>query len=133
MPTYEYQCQKCKHKFEEFQLMTDTPLNECPVCKGPVKKLIGFGSGLIFKGSGFYITDYKQKESGSSLREQRVRWWPTIVFLVLSAVPALLLYGLYFLKSKDTGTRAWVELADLAPVWQSWVTAPPGHWLYGGG
>ena len=73
MPTYEYQCQKCKHKFEEFQLMTDTPLNECPVCKGPVKKLIGFGSGLIFKGSGFYITDYKQKESGSSKNGKRDR------------------------------------------------------------
>ncbi len=74
-----------------------------------------------------------QKESGSSLREQRVRWWLAIVFLVLSSVPTLLLYGLYFLKSKNMGTRAWVELADLAPVWQSWVTAPPGHWLYGGG
>jgi len=62
MPTYEYQCQKCGHVFEAFQSITDEPLKECPVCKGPVKKLISSGVGLIFKGSGFYETDYKRKE-----------------------------------------------------------------------
>ncbi len=63
MPTYEYQCQKCGHVFEAFQSITDEPLKECPVCKGPVKRLISSGAGLIFKGSGFYETDYKKKES----------------------------------------------------------------------
>ncbi|MEO0084596.1 MAG: FmdB family zinc ribbon protein [candidate division WOR-3 bacterium] len=60
MPTYEYQCIKCNHHFELFQKITDTPVTTCPVCKGKVKRLISGGSGLIFKGSGFYITDYKK-------------------------------------------------------------------------
>lgn len=62
MPTYEYQCQKCGHVFEAFQSITDKPLKKCSVCEGQVKRLIGAGSGLIFKGSGFYITDYKKNE-----------------------------------------------------------------------
>ncbi len=74
MPTYEYECQKCGHKFEEFQSMKDAPLTKCPACKGKVKRLIGAGAGFIFKGSGFYITDYrssgysdkKKKESSDS-------------------------------------------------------------------
>ena len=61
MPTYEYKCLKCGYDFEAFQKMSDSPLEECPKCQGKVKKLIGFGSGLIFKGSGFYATDYKKK------------------------------------------------------------------------
>ena len=65
MPTYDYQCKKCGHAFEVFQSMTEKPLKICPECKGPVKRLIGSGAGLIFKGSGFYITDYKKKESPS--------------------------------------------------------------------
>ena len=60
MPTYEYECKKCKHKFEKFQKMTDSPLKTCPKCKGVVRRLIGRGSGIIFKGSGFYATDYKK-------------------------------------------------------------------------
>ena len=63
MPTYEYQCKKCEHVFDVFQSMTDEPLKECPECKGEVKRLIGSGSGLIFKGSGFYATDYKRKSA----------------------------------------------------------------------
>jgi putative FmdB family regulatory protein len=66
MPTYEYACQKCGHKFEAFQSITEKPLKKCPNCSGPVKRLISPGAGLIFKGSGFYITDYKKKESVSS-------------------------------------------------------------------
>ena len=62
MPTYEYECQKCGHRFEEFQSMKDAPLTKCPVCKGKVKRLIGAGAGLIFKGSGFYITDYTRSK-----------------------------------------------------------------------
>lgn len=59
MPNYDYQCLDCGYKFEEFQKMTDEPLTECPECKGHVKRLIGAGIGPIFKGSGFYQTDYK--------------------------------------------------------------------------
>jgi len=74
MPTYEYECQKCGHRFEEFQSMKDAPLTKCPQCKGKVKRLIGAGAGFLFKGSGFYITDYrsssysekKKKEGGDA-------------------------------------------------------------------
>jgi len=59
MPTYEYECTKCGHRFERFQKMSDPPVKTCPECKGKVKRLISGGSGLIFKGSGFYITDYR--------------------------------------------------------------------------
>ena len=64
MPTYEYACPKCGHAFEQFQSMKDAPLTQCPKCKKKgVKRLIGGGAGLIFKGSGFYITDYKNQKS----------------------------------------------------------------------
>jgi putative FmdB family regulatory protein len=74
MPTYEYECQKCGHRFEEFQSMKDAPLAKCPKCKGKLKRLIGAGAGFLFKGSGFYITDYrsssysdkKKKDAGSA-------------------------------------------------------------------
>jgi putative FmdB family regulatory protein len=67
MPTYEYSCEKCGGNFETVQSMRDAPLQECPkdLCRqkkwghGKVKRLIGTGAGLIFKGSGFYITDYR--------------------------------------------------------------------------
>src|SRR5438067_7970601 len=67
MPTYEYSCQKCGQNFEAFQSMRDKPFRECPknLCRlpkwghGKVKRLLGTGAGLIFKGSGFYITDYR--------------------------------------------------------------------------
>jgi putative FmdB family regulatory protein len=59
MPTYEYKCEKCGNRFEKFQNMTDTPIKNCPKCNGPVRRLIGNGSGVIYKGSGFYINDYK--------------------------------------------------------------------------
>ncbi len=65
MPTYEYACPKCGHEFEQFQSMRDEPLKKCPKCKKTgVKRLVGGGAGLIFKGTGFYITDYKKKSSG---------------------------------------------------------------------
>lgn len=67
MPTYEYQCLKCKKKFDKLQSMNDKPLKNCIYCKGKVERLIGGGAGLIFKGTGFYITDYKNKPtSGKS-------------------------------------------------------------------
>ena len=59
MPTYDYKCIKCNHRFEIFQPMTAEPLSICPECGGDVKRLIGTGAGPIFKGSGFYQTDYK--------------------------------------------------------------------------
>ncbi|MBL9188746.1 MAG: zinc ribbon domain-containing protein [Opitutaceae bacterium] len=65
MPTYEYACQKCGHEFEQFQSMRDEPLKKCPKCKKTgLKRLVGGGAGLIFKGTGFYITDYKKKSGG---------------------------------------------------------------------
>ena len=76
MPTYEYQCQKCGHRFDHFQSMTELPLKRCPLCKGLVERLISGGGGVIFKGSGFYINDYarsddykkktKEEKSGST-------------------------------------------------------------------
>ena len=61
MPTYDYECQTCGHHFEAKQSMKDPHLTDCPKeeCAGPVKRLIGLGSGFIFKGNGFYITDYR--------------------------------------------------------------------------
>lgn len=61
MPTYEYVCAKCGHAMEAFQSMKDEPLKRCPACrKAGLKRKVGSGAGLIFKGSGFYITDYKK-------------------------------------------------------------------------
>jgi len=60
MPTYDYVCSDCRHSFEMFQSMTAEPISKCPECGGKVKRLIGSGSGPIFKGNGFYQTDYKK-------------------------------------------------------------------------
>jgi len=62
MPTYEYECTACGHRFEEYQSITAAPLTQCPACGGSVKRLFGNGAGIIFKGSGFYQTDYRSKE-----------------------------------------------------------------------
>jgi putative FmdB family regulatory protein len=60
MPTYEYLCKNCEHEFEEFQSITAKPLKKCPKCKKmSLKRLIGKGTGVIFKGNGFYETDYR--------------------------------------------------------------------------
>src|SRR5213076_2311599 len=60
MPTYEYKCDACGHQFERFQSITAAPVKRCPKCgKNKVRRLISTGAGLIFKGSGFYITDYR--------------------------------------------------------------------------
>lgn len=74
MPTYEYQCTACGHKFEEFQSISAAPITICPECGGKTERLISGGAGLLFKGSGFYITDYRKssykkdaaKDSGGS-------------------------------------------------------------------
>jgi putative FmdB family regulatory protein len=60
MPTYEYRCESCGHRFEKFQSIKAAPLKACPACgKNTAKRLISAGGGIIFKGSGFYITDYR--------------------------------------------------------------------------
>jgi putative FmdB family regulatory protein len=62
MPTYDYECRACGHRFEHWQQMTDKRLRRCPACGKPrLERLVGAGGGLIFKGSGFYVTDYKRK------------------------------------------------------------------------
>ncbi|MGB3340556.1 MAG: zinc ribbon domain-containing protein [bacterium] len=70
MPTYEYECTKCKYVFEEFQKITDKPLLRCPKCRGKLRRLISGGVGFIFKGSGFYATDYK-KSNLPELQEKK--------------------------------------------------------------
>ena len=61
MPTYQYRCSKCGHEFELFQYITDKPVSKCSKCGGKVERLISGGSGVLFKGSGFYITDYRSE------------------------------------------------------------------------
>jgi putative FmdB family regulatory protein len=72
MPTYEYACPKCGRHFDLFQSMRDNPIRKCPKCgKLGVKRLVGGGAGLIFKGTGFYITDYKQKRGTPDAAEAK--------------------------------------------------------------
>ncbi|MFA5410909.1 MAG: FmdB family zinc ribbon protein [Candidatus Omnitrophota bacterium] len=61
MPTYEYECTHCGRNFEIFQKISDPPLGKCPKCNAQIRRLISSGSGIIFKGSGFYATDYRKK------------------------------------------------------------------------
>ena len=61
MPTYAYKCEHCGHTFELFQKITDKHKEKCPKCGKKPRRLIGSGAGVIFKGSGFYATDYKKK------------------------------------------------------------------------
>ena len=70
MPTYQYECDACDHSFDILQSMLDKKLKKCPECgKDELHRLIGAGSGIIFKGSGFYETDYKKKEAPKSTSE----------------------------------------------------------------
>jgi putative FmdB family regulatory protein len=67
MPTYEYVCKSCSHKFDEFHGMNESPKIACPSCGSKkTERLISAGAGLIFKGSGFYITDYKKSNGSGS-------------------------------------------------------------------
>ncbi len=66
MPTYDYKCKKCEHIFETFHGMSEEPAVECPSCGGAMKRLIGGGLGVIFKGSGFYVTDNKTASKSST-------------------------------------------------------------------
>ena len=71
MPTYDYKCTKCQYTFEHFQAMSDEPLVECPICSNSVRRLISGGTGLIFKGSGFYKTDYNKKNKTSTKKSTK--------------------------------------------------------------
>lgn len=70
MPTYEYKCAHCGHGFEVFQKITDKPLDKCPKCNKQVRRLIGSGAGIIFKGPGFYATDYRKKAKNETPKIQ---------------------------------------------------------------
>lgn len=70
MPTYDYACSACGHRFEEFQSMSAEPLKKCPACKkAKLERLIGPGAGVIFKGSGFYETDYRSAAYSSDAKK----------------------------------------------------------------
>ncbi|MDD5155721.1 MAG: zinc ribbon domain-containing protein [Candidatus Omnitrophica bacterium] len=69
MPTYEYECTGCGHRFEAFQKMSDKALDKCPECGKRAKRLISSGAGIIFKGSGFYATDYRKKSNPEKTNE----------------------------------------------------------------
>ena len=70
MPSYDYQCKQCGHTFEELQSMSDAPLSTCPECRtDSLQRLIGGGLGVIFKGSGYYVTDTKKSDKSGSSKE----------------------------------------------------------------
>ena len=71
MPTYEYECKSCGYVFEKFESITALPSRVCPKCGGKVRRLIGKGSAVIFKGSGFYATDYRSEEYKKKAKEER--------------------------------------------------------------
>lgn len=72
MPTYEYECCECPNRFEVFQRMTEEHLKDCPKCKGKVRRLVGTGSGVIYKGAGFYTTEYRSESYKKREKEDRV-------------------------------------------------------------
>ena len=71
MPTYDYRCTKCGHRFELFHGMNDTARKRCPKCKGPARRVPGGGGGLLFKGTGFHITDYRSKSYKDKARQEK--------------------------------------------------------------
>lgn len=72
MPTYEYECLACHHRFEVFQSITAKPIKQCPACRQMrVRRLIGKGAGILFKGSGFYQTDYRSEHYRRRAKEEK--------------------------------------------------------------
>jgi putative FmdB family regulatory protein len=72
MPTYEYQCDACEHKFDELQAYSDPPLKKCPECGKPkLRRVYGAGGGIIFKGSGFYQTDYRSESYKAAAKAEQ--------------------------------------------------------------
>ncbi len=71
MPTYQYRCQECGLDFDKFQSIKEPPIDRCPSCGGKAKRLISGGAGFLFKGSGFYITDYRSAEYRNSAKLEK--------------------------------------------------------------
>jgi len=71
MPTYEYECRKCGHRLERFQPISARPLRSCPRCRGRLQRLISAGAGILFKGSGFYATDYRSKNYREAEKKEK--------------------------------------------------------------
>ena len=96
MPTYEYVCEKCGREFEKIQSIKDAPLKVCPreLCgkkkwgRGPVKRKIGAGGGLLFKGGGFYITDYRSKNYQESAKKDSAPATPSAAKTETKPAPA---------------------------------------------
>jgi putative FmdB family regulatory protein len=70
MPTYQYKCSKCEYEFEEFQKMTDPPVESCPKCMGKTRRMVTGGAGFLFKGSGFYVTDHRSDAYKESRKKE---------------------------------------------------------------
>lgn len=73
MPTYEYQCGHCGHRFERIQKISDSSRVECPRCENIAERLISGGAGLLFKGSGFYVTDYRSKSYKEAAKKETTK------------------------------------------------------------
>ncbi|MDI6774195.1 MAG: zinc ribbon domain-containing protein [Verrucomicrobiota bacterium] len=71
MPTYEYECARCGNRFERFQGITELPVKRCPRCRSKVRRLPGTGAGVIFKGSGFYQTDYRSSNYREAAKKEK--------------------------------------------------------------
>ncbi|MEX1114904.1 MAG: FmdB family zinc ribbon protein [Akkermansiaceae bacterium] len=90
MPNYDYECQKCGNRFEVFQSMNDAKLTDCAAaeCKGEVKRLLGTGGGIIFKGSGFYKTDYRSSSYQEGAKAEKASNAPPAAPTTPAAAPA---------------------------------------------
>jgi putative FmdB family regulatory protein len=71
MPTYDYRCRKCGHRFELFHSIKDDTIKRCPRCKGRADRMISGGAGILFKGSGFYATDYRSSQYNEKAKQER--------------------------------------------------------------
>lgn len=71
MPTYVYRCRKCKHRFELFHSITDETVKRCPRCRSKAERVPAAGAGILFKGSGFYITDYRSKSYRERAKQEK--------------------------------------------------------------
>ncbi len=89
MPTYEYECNACKHRLEEFQSFSEEPLKKCPECgKKKLRRLLGSGAAIIFKGSGFYETDYRSDSYKTAAKAEAESSKPAVKADADSAKPA---------------------------------------------
>ncbi|MBC8128604.1 MAG: zinc ribbon domain-containing protein [Gloeobacteraceae cyanobacterium ES-bin-144] len=90
MPNYDYECQKCGKRFEVFQSMNDAKLTDCPEsgCDGVVKRLLGTGGGIIFKGAGFYQTDYRSSSYQAGAKAEGAASAPPATAPATPAAPA---------------------------------------------